>query len=394
MIRIGRYSIAMTNKRGFGSVFQQKKKRSDGKAVALPTWWIKYSKGGQVFRESSGSYDQRDAERLLKRRLGEVVTGKFAGLTPERIRIRDLTAEVVHDYGDNDRSSLSHVERRLRLHILPPLGEIRAADFGTSEIRRYIATRRRESASNASINRELAILKRAFHLAAESDPPRVIRIPHFPMLEENNVRIGFLEHEAYTRLRDALPAEVRLLFIVAYHVGCRRGELLKISWSQVDLAAKRIRLEPGTTKNKEGRTLPIYGEMVELLQLEKQIRDATAPDCPFVFQRRGKPVRNFRKAWDAACRAAELEGLLFHDLRRTAVRNMVRAGIPEKTAMAISGHKTRSVFDRYNIVNDRDLTEAALKMEQHLAGLGILSGIPGKTSGSKTNPEKQITRVQ
>jgi integrase len=384
----------MAKKRGFGSIYQQRKKKPDGSVLVLPTWWVKYSKGSQVFRESSGSYDERDAQRLLKRRLGEVVTGKFAGLRPERIRIHDLTAEVVQDYADNDRSSLAHVKRRLKLHITPSLGEIRAADFGTSEIRRYIAQRRREEASNASINRELAILKRAFHLAFESDPPRVNRIPHFPMLEENNVRKGFLEHEAYTKLRDALPDGVQLLFVVGYHVGCRTGELLKVKWSQVDLRAKRIRLEPGTTKNKEGRTLPIYGEMVERLRLGREIRDRLHPACAFVFHRNGKPIRDFRKSWDVACKAAGLSELLFHDLRRTAVRNMVRAGIPEKTAMAISGHKTRSVFDRYNIINDRDLTDAAARMERHLGSLGILLGIPAKTEASKDDGDEQTTRLQ
>ena len=147
--------------------------------------------------------------------------------------------------------------------------------------------------TNASINRGLAILKRAFYLAAESDPPRVNQIPHFRMLEKNNVRKGFLEHEAYTKLRNALPEGVQLLFVVGYHVGCRSGELLKVKWSQVDLVAKRIRLEPGTTKNKQPRHLPIFGEMIERLRLEKQIRDATFPDCQAVFHRHGKPVRNF-----------------------------------------------------------------------------------------------------
>jgi hypothetical protein len=91
-----------------------------------------------VCRESSGSHHRREAERLLKRRLGEFVTGKFAGLTPERIKILDLTAEVLRDYEDNDRSSRGNVERRLNLHILPMRGDIRAADFGTSDVRRYI----------------------------------------------------------------------------------------------------------------------------------------------------------------------------------------------------------------------------------------------------------------
>jgi integrase len=384
----------MARKRGFGSTYRQSKKRPDGSVLVLPTWWVKYSKGGQVFRESSGSYDEREAERLLKRRLGEVVTGKFAGLKPERIRIQDLTAEVVQDYADNDRLSLAHVKRRLKLHIVPSLGEVRAADFGTSEIRRYIAQRRREEASNASINRELAILKRAFHLAFESDPPRVNRIPHFPMLEENNVRKGFLEHEAYAKLRDALPEGVQLLFVVAYHVGCRSGELLKVKWSQVDLGAKRIRLEPGTTKNKEGRTLPVYGEMVQRLRMEREVRDRLYPECAFVFQRNGKPIRDYRKSWGVARKAVGLGELLFHDLRRTAVRNMVRAGIPEKTAMAISGHKTRSVFDRYNIINDRDLSDAAAKMERHLGSLGILSGIPAKTEVPIDDVDEQATLLQ
>jgi hypothetical protein len=96
----------MANKRGFGSIYQQRKKAPDGSVMVLPTWWIKYSKNGKPFRESSNSYDRRDAERLLKRRLGEVVTGKFAGLAPERIKIQDLTAAVVQDYTDNDRASV------------------------------------------------------------------------------------------------------------------------------------------------------------------------------------------------------------------------------------------------------------------------------------------------
>ena len=134
--------------------------------------------------------------------------------------------------------------------------------------------------------------------------------------------------------------------------------------------------------------------MIERLGLEKQVRDPMFPDCQAVFHRRGKPVRNCPKAWDTACKAAGLDGLLFHDLRRTAVRNIVRAGIPEKTVMAISGHKTRSVFDRYNIVSDRDLTDAGAKLERYLDGLGILSGIPAQKEASKGEADERKTRLQ
>ena len=347
-------------------------------------WWIKFYRSGQPIRESSKSDSYHEAERLLKRRQGEIVTGKFAGLGLERIRFRDLAEDVIQDYRDNERSSLSDLERRLRLHLLPALGDVRAAELGTAHIKRYITQRRRDKASNATINRELAILKRAFHLAVQSDPPRAARSPHIPMLEENNVRKGFLEYDTYVRLRDELPEEIRPLFVVGYYTGARAGELRPLRWAQVDLAARCITLEPGTTKNKEGRTLPIYGEMLQWLSLLREARDANWPDCEFVFHRSGQRVRNFRKSWAVACQHAEVGGLLFHDLRRTAVRNMVRAGIPERVAMQISGHKTRSVFDRYNIVSDRDLAEAALKMEQHIIRMGTISGTVGKIEGKES----------
>jgi hypothetical protein len=175
-------------------------------------YWVKYYRNGRPFRESAHSARYQDAERLLKRRQGEIVTGRFGGLEPERVRMKDLFDAVLADYRDNDRQSLAHVERRLRLHLLPAFADVRAAEFGTFQVKKYVSDRRREEASNATVNRELSIVKRALHLAAKADPPQVWRVPHIPMLEENNVRKGFLEHDAYRRLRDALPEEVRLLF--------------------------------------------------------------------------------------------------------------------------------------------------------------------------------------
>jgi len=247
-----------------------------------------------------------------------------------------------------------------------------------------------QGASNATINRELAIVKRAFHLGAQSDPPSVLRVPHIPTLEENNVRTGFLEHDAYLRLRGELPEEIRPLFVIGYHTGARKGELLPLWWDQVDLTANRITLEPGTTKNREGRTLPVYGEMREWVLIERAIRDAQHPDCPHVFRRASKPVKSFRKSWAEACKRAGVAGLLFHDLRRTAVRNMVRAGIPEKIAMQISGHKTRAVFDRYNIISERDLALAAERMQQHLSGLGTIA----RPASQAEEREKRLSPLQ
>jgi len=378
----------------FGSIYRRTKKLPDGAVKTLPTWWIKFHQNGKAFRESSHSEDYAEAERTLKKRLGEIVTGKFAGLDPERIRFSDLAQEVLTDYRDNDRSSTGDIERRLRLHLLPAFGQVRAAEFGTAHRKRYIQSRRQEGASNATINRELAIVKRAFYLGFECDPPKVLRVPHIPMLAEHNVRTGFLEYDAYLRLRGELPEEIRPLFVIGYHTGARIGELKTLRWDLVDLLANRITLEPGTTKSGEGRSLPIYGEMREWLRIEKEIRDAQFPDCTYVFHRADKPVKNFRKSWELACERAGVSGLLFHDLRRTAVRNMVRAGIPEKIAMQISGHKTRSVFDRYDIVSDRDLDLAAERMQRHIESLGTLLGTLAHLEAQSQEHKKHASLLQ
>lgn len=338
-------------------------------------YWIKYHKNGRSFRESSHSESYDEAERLLKLRNGEIVTGRFAGLGPERVRMADLFEDLVDDYRINRRNSIGQLKSRLKKHLLPTFGQMRAADFTTHDVKRYRARRLDAGAEPATINRELEIIKRSFVLASKCDPPKVLRVVHVPMLEEDNIRTGFLEDAGYIRLRQQLPEYLRALFVVGYHVGNRLGELLRLKWPQVDFEHSEIKLLPGTTKNKKGRTLPIYGEMLEWLQMAKDVVDARFPNCQYVFNHDGRRIVEFRKAWKSACTRANLPGLLFHDLRRSAIRNMRLAGISENVAMEISGHRTRSVFDRYNIVSSRDIKNAAEKMDQRLkASLGTILG--------------------
>jgi integrase len=168
---------------------------------------------------------------------------------------------------------------------------------------------------------------------------------------------------------------LKAVFVTGYHVGARLGELLGLRWKQVDLANSQIVLDPGTTKNEKGRTLPIYGDMKEWLLVQQAERDAKHPTCPYVFAHDGHRITEFRKAWASACGRAGLKGLLFHDLRRSAVRNMRMAGIPENVAMQITGHKTRSIFDRYSIVGGQETQDAATKLEDRLTrNLGTILG--------------------
>jgi len=210
------------------------------------------------------------------------------------------------------------------------------------------------------------------------------------MLQENNIRKGFFEHGDFLAVRKALPEHLRGFVTFAYKVGWRFTEISTLTWAQVDLNQGIVRLEAGETKNSEGRTVYLDEELKKVFIEQAARRVKAGRLIPYVFTNQDGTdrINDIRGAWGAACIAAgffrlEQDGektvkvptRLFHDFRRTAVRNMVRAGIPERVAMMISGHKTRSVFDRYNIVSDADLKIAAAKQEAYLeTQMGTISG--------------------
>jgi integrase len=268
--------------------------------------------------------------------------------------------------------SIAYVERRIKKHLTPYFGGRRMVAITTTEIRAFIASRQAAtpSASNAEINRELAIVKRAYRLALQAG--KLLHAPHVPMLHEDNVRQGFFERAEFDDVRAALPEPLSPVVTFAYLTGWRvPSEVLSLQWTQVDRKVKMIRLEPGQAKNDDGRTfpyelLPELADVIEAQWTAHEVMKTAGVICPFVFHRQGEPIKEFRSAWQTACEDAEVPGKIPHDFRRTAVRNLVRAGVPEQTAMKLTGHKTRSVFDRYDIVNEADLCHAVGK----LAALG------------------------
>jgi len=280
--------------------------------------------------------------------------------------IADLLDGLHRDYKVNDKSH-EWVSGVVEKHLRPYFGQMRASKLNFGVIQRYLEHRQKDGAANATINREIALLRRAFSLSNEP-------LPKLPSkLKENNVRKGFFEHEEYLALLNALPEGLRAVLTFAYYTGCRKGEILSLQWSQVDLLEQVVRLEAGTTKNDEPRLIPLAPELHEVLKMQNAIRMQKYPACPWVFFRAGEQILDFRGAWEEACEVAKLwdqktkkPTKLFHDLRRTGVRNLVRAGVPESVAMRISGHKTRSVFERYNIVNTTDLKDAAQRLSQYI----------------------------
>ncbi len=385
-------------------------------------WWIKYYRNGEPYRESSGGTKKMVAKKLLDRREGEIAIGKIPGIQFEKVRFDELAEEYLIDYRINNRKSLDRAELCVK-HLKQELEGTRIPDITTPRIQKYVSDRMKwkcmechkefhvegqlkcpkcggenldKGAANATINRELSALKRMLNLGAKQTPPKVNRVPYIPMLKETNVRKGFFEHDQYLALRDALPPYLKPFVSFAYTFGWRDEEIADLTWSQVDRVKGIVTLEVGETKNDDARTVYLDEELKETFNQLWENRKRNGILIPNVFpNKKGNgPIVNFRKTWNAACRKAELgygykigkeyvekwqsklpSGPILHDFRRTAVRNMVRSGIPERVAMMISGHKTRSVFDRYNIVSDADLKLATQQQEAYLNSIaGTISG--------------------
>lgn len=340
------------------------------------TWWIKYSRNGRQNFESSGSERKEDATNLLRLREGDIARGVPVSAKIGRLRFEEARDDFLNERRVNSRGSLKKLEARIANHLTPFFGGRRMANIRADDVRSYVARRKEHGAANGTVNRELTILKRMYSLAIQAE--KLLRKPHIALLQEDNTRVGFFEHEQYVALLAHLPEALRPVITFAYVTGWRiTSEVLPLEWRQVDLVGGVVRLDPGTTKNREGRVFPLTPELRTLLEVQhaEHLRQKKAGKIePWVFFRmiaRGRggqkeptPIRAFAKAWKSACASAGCPGRIPHDLRRTAVRNMIRAGIPERVAMQLTGHKTRSVFERYNIVSEGDLLDAAARLSR------------------------------
>jgi integrase len=349
--------------RGMGRAFKRGK-----------SWWIAYCHRGEEVRESVAKAlqvlraSESDAYRLLKRRIGEIHGGKYVGIAQERLIFGEALDALEVNYANNGRRSLDTLKAHLK-HVRAAFGMDRAVDITEARIERYKAERLAAKRAPATINRELAAIKRAFHIAVKQK--RVSTMPAIEMLAEHNARQGFFERGEFEALCANLPPYLRDFTHFAYLSGWRRGEVASLTWADVDREARIIRLRPEASKNGEGRTLALEGELWDLIERRWQGREyktsAGSALATLVFHRKGEPVGDFRKAWETACDEAQVPGRLFHDLRRTAVRNMVRAGVPQSVAMRISGHRTAAVFRRYDITTEADIREAVRRTQAHIA---------------------------
>jgi integrase len=345
---------------GTGYIFQSAYKDRKGQPKKALTYSIAYRVNGKQYRESTGSRIRAVAQARLRQRLGEAEAGLLLDAAAEKNEwtIDDLVGLVEQDYIERNRRSLNKLRPKFK-----PLRRY----FGSDDIRQvdgptilaYRSHRVGQGAATGTANREVAILRRGLRLA--HDRGLVRSVPNVPKLPENNVRQGFFERGDFDRVLSELDPWWHELYEVAYTTGWRcDSEICRLQWSQVDFANRYLRLEPGTTKNGDGRAFPMTPDLEKVMcsQRDKvrRLEGELAEPIPWVFPRKtGRRLTTGYKPFKKAAHAAGLSDKLQHDFRRTAVRNLEMAGISKFTAMMMVGMKTESIYRRYAIVDHRQL---------------------------------------
>ncbi len=316
-------------------------------------YWLGYRLNGQrhEVRESLRTADKAEAMGLAKRRLMEL--GIVAPQT-----IAGLLEALIQEYQMQGRKSIEAVKSRVKT-LVRLLGERPVQEVTTPVLRQYVQARLQAGKSPATVNRELSALHTAMAMAL--DDGMLDRLPKFPRLKETGLRQGTYTREEFERIHTELASHLKPLFLFGYLTGRRKGEILQIKWEDVHLEEGYITVRASTTKTGQPDRIPLFGELMVLIrELPK--------DGEFLFQYQGKPLKYIRWGWKAACRRAGLPDKLFHDLRRTVATDLVMAGADYKTAMAVTGHKSMSVFQRYQIVNQDSIKAAMDRLNKHRKG--------------------------
>jgi len=325
--------------------------------------------------------------KLQNARLDDEKEGAVAASASAKTKIGDLFKLIEQDYTRAGRKTVDDVLARWKLHLKGPFADVLAAALGSDHINAYIFRRQRESASGASINRELSIIGRMMRLGERQTPPLVRGVPHFPKVKESEPRTGFLEQIEYDKLRlHAHTLWLRALLSTYYTHGFRRSELLNLRVRQISLVDNTINLPSGATKNGKARTVVMTQEVLALVTA--LIHGKEADDFVFTHDEHeqrtkgGSRVRDFRGAWKKMFADAGVEIRRLHDMRRSAVRNALRRRVDRDTVKKMSGHLTDDVFSRYNIQAVDDLRDAAAKIEQ---GAALI-----RATATKTATDRQV----
>ena len=350
-------------------------------------WWVQYHvRGRRVRVRAEGATTRRAAQEFLNGRLGRAAEGRPLPPRVDRIEYAELAADLRLHYQTSGHRDAKDVERRLR-----PLDAFfagwRVVDLDEAAITKYVAhgqasASRRGGGAGERDDQSRAVPARD-HAPARRAPAEVSPPAHAHAAQGSGTPGGFFEPAQFAAVRRLLRPDLQLAVDLAYTYGWRvRDEVLTLARRHVDLEAGTVRLDPGSTKNGEGRvvylTPALAGTVAEQVARMHTLERTLGRVIPWLFAhaadgphnpktgalrcQAGDRVHDFRRTWRTACKNAGCPGMLRHDFRRTAVRNLVNDGTPEKVAMTITGHKTRSVFDRYHIAAPEDLRAATARI--------------------------------
>ncbi|MCU1382791.1 MAG: phage integrase protein breaking and rejoining enzyme [Acidobacteria bacterium] len=281
-------------------------------------WWIKYQVRGRPVCVSSGTERKEDAKKLLRQREHLVDSGAPVTAHQNRVTFEDAAADLVNDYTVNKRRSLRTANLRISKHLTPYFAHRRLMTITVVDARAYTGHRLREGASNASVNRDLMLLKRMCTLAMQAG--KLMVRPYIPLLKEHNVRTGFFEPQQSASVQRHLPTHMRGIAAFAFVTGWRTpSEILPLEWRQVDLKQNEVRLDVGATKNGEGRVFPITIELRRILESQQEIakvvkrEHGTIPRHVFCYTKGAKAGNSvteggYNKAWRKARVAAGCPG--------------------------------------------------------------------------------------
>jgi integrase len=362
---------------GTGNLWLRKSKRHP-----KGEYWLRYrdANGRQRtenthFCECCDKRAEAKATGLLAQRIGEVRTGTLPSPKAARALVEDLAQALLkakrvallqkipedlpgptHAWRERSAAKLiADAERRWSVNLKASFGDRKAALVTTADLNEYVIARHDSEAKNATINREMAFLRRAFKMGYEARPRLVADVPAFPAKLPESARTGFIEDTAFKKLLAALKEPgLHAMVLTAYRLGFRMSELKNLLVLQV--AGGWIVLFAGATKNSRARKVPMPSEVREVVEA---CCTGKQPEAHVFTWPNGKPILDFRASWAKACKAAGVPGLRFHDLRRSATRNIIRKGVAATVAMRITGHLTRAVFDAYDVTADQDLLSAA-----------------------------------